>query len=394
MEQCQDPESVRWTSVPRPYGPEQARAFISAAARGWAQGGNRVWAVEVLDPLTGRPRFAGTIDYRPDGAGAAELGFGLHPAARGRGLMARAARLAITYAFDRGRHRGHALARVRRQLGLPAYGVAVRLPRRGHRPAAPVRERQAVRRLGRLPDQGRADGAGPPLARRAGARGRAGAPAPLARGRRAATVPAARDRAGPPVSSAAFVPATPETFDEVADGAALPHAPRARPSAGASPTSRPTGRSGTSSSSGCAAPAGTVTPSWATGCTPGPRPRRRDARGAGAAAPHAFAGRADGGLGLHRLHARAPSSATPPPRRCCERAGFTRVGTEHAMIALDDGAFADDVLYELLAPADAPRPGAGAGGARGGRGAAAPVAARRRGPRRAGMHRPGDPPIG
>src|SRR5690242_14953378 len=101
VEQCRDPESVRWTSAPQPYGPEQARAFISAAARGWAQGGNRVWAVEVLDPLTGRPRFAGSIDYRPDGAGAAELGFGLHPAVRGRGLMARAARLAIGYAFDR-----------------------------------------------------------------------------------------------------------------------------------------------------------------------------------------------------------------------------------------------------------------------------------------------------
>ena len=101
VEQCRDPESVRWTSVPRPYGPEQARAFISAAARGWAQGGNRVWAVEVTDPLTGRPRFAGSIDYRPDGAGAAELGFGLHPAVRGQQLMTRAARLAITYAFDR-----------------------------------------------------------------------------------------------------------------------------------------------------------------------------------------------------------------------------------------------------------------------------------------------------
>ena len=56
--------------------------------------------MEVPDPLTGRPCFGGSLDYRPDGAGAAELGFGLHPAARGRGLMARAARLAIASAFD------------------------------------------------------------------------------------------------------------------------------------------------------------------------------------------------------------------------------------------------------------------------------------------------------
>ena len=34
VEQCRDAESVRWTSAPQPYGPEQARAFISAAARG------------------------------------------------------------------------------------------------------------------------------------------------------------------------------------------------------------------------------------------------------------------------------------------------------------------------------------------------------------------------
>ena len=39
-----------------------------------------------------------------------------------------------------------------------------------------------------------------------------------------------------------------------------------------------------------------------------------------------------------------------------ERAGFTRVGTEHAVIATGDGAFADDVLYELLAPAERPDP--------------------------------------
>ena len=35
---------------------------------------------------------------------------------------------------------------------------------------------------------------------------------------------------------------------------------------------------------------------------------------------------------------RAPTSTTSPPSGCCERAGFTRIGTEHAMMAHDDGA--------------------------------------------------------
>src|SRR4051794_329933 len=99
VEQCLDPESVRWTSVPRPYGAEQARAFVTTASRGWSRGGNRVWAIEVVDPLTGQPRFAGTIDYRPDGHGAADLGYGLHPAARGRGVAVSAVRLAVSWAF-------------------------------------------------------------------------------------------------------------------------------------------------------------------------------------------------------------------------------------------------------------------------------------------------------
>ena len=192
VEQCQDPESVRWTSAPQPYGPEQARAFISAAARGWAQGGNRVWAVEVLDPLTGRPRFAGTLDYRPDGAGAAELGFGLHPAVRGQGLMTRAARLAITYAFDRD---GIEVMHWRAYVGnWASRRTAWRSASAWRAPCGSCSSANGSRYdawIGSLA-QGRADGAAPPLARRAGARGRAGAPAALAGGRRAGHRPRRR----------------------------------------------------------------------------------------------------------------------------------------------------------------------------------------------------------
>ena len=161
VEQCQDPESVRWTSAPRPYGAgagprvhQRGRPGVGPGRQpGVGGGGGRpADAAGRGSPGTHRlppgrrrrgrarvraaPGRARTRGWRPGGAAGDHLG--LRP----------------------GRHRGHALARVRRQLGLPAYGVAVRLPGRGHRAAAAVRERQAVRRLGRVPDQGRADGAG------------------------------------------------------------------------------------------------------------------------------------------------------------------------------------------------------------------------------------------
>ncbi|MFP5336655.1 MAG: GNAT family N-acetyltransferase [Actinomycetes bacterium] len=44
-------------------------------------------------------RFAGEVGLRPDGQGAAQLGFGLAPWARGRGLMSAAVRLALTWGF-------------------------------------------------------------------------------------------------------------------------------------------------------------------------------------------------------------------------------------------------------------------------------------------------------
>ena len=169
-----------------------------------------------------------------------------------------------------------------------------------------------------LPDQGRADGAGPPLARRAGARGPAGAPAALARGRRAGDRPAP-DRARPPVSCAAPLP-TPEGFGGWLTAPALPRPPRARPWAGASPTWTPTGRSGTCRSSGCASPDAMVTPARLLAAHRGPRARRAMTRPWSCCCAHAFAGRADGGLGLRRLHA-GTARATPPRRRCSSGRG-------------------------------------------------------------------------
>jgi RimJ/RimL family protein N-acetyltransferase len=102
VEQSTDPESRRWTMVPREYTRDHAIAFIAGNLEAWAApDAKRTWAIEWLDE--GRRRFGGTIDLRPMSVlSGGELGFGLHPAARGRGLMSRAIRLVTAYAFETG----------------------------------------------------------------------------------------------------------------------------------------------------------------------------------------------------------------------------------------------------------------------------------------------------
>ena len=49
--QCQDEESLRWTTVPRGYTPEMAVEFIEGNARNWQDPeGTRSWAIEVVAP--------------------------------------------------------------------------------------------------------------------------------------------------------------------------------------------------------------------------------------------------------------------------------------------------------------------------------------------------------
>ena len=100
VEQSTDPESLRWTTVPRPYTRDHAVEFIEGNLRDWeSPTAKRSWAIEWVDDA-GRTRFGGTIDLRPTAvASAGELGFGLHPEARGRGLMTRAVRLVTAYGF-------------------------------------------------------------------------------------------------------------------------------------------------------------------------------------------------------------------------------------------------------------------------------------------------------
>ncbi|MBK7722821.1 MAG: GNAT family N-acetyltransferase [Austwickia sp.] len=104
VEQCQDPETARFTSVPQPYTVQNGIGFLDEVTLAWSAGEPgtpRAWAIETPDDR-GVPRYAGTCDYRPQGHGAAAVGYALHPWARGRGLASRALRLMCDYAFDHG----------------------------------------------------------------------------------------------------------------------------------------------------------------------------------------------------------------------------------------------------------------------------------------------------
>jgi len=102
VEQCRDEESIRWTTVPTPpggYSLEDAGDFaLTMVPAGWRAGDKLVWAIEAT--IGAHRRFCGSIDLRLQGDGSAEVGYGLHPAARGRSVMSTALRLLRDYAFD------------------------------------------------------------------------------------------------------------------------------------------------------------------------------------------------------------------------------------------------------------------------------------------------------
>jgi RimJ/RimL family protein N-acetyltransferase len=104
IEQCRDPETIRWTTVPSPaggYGVDVARAFLGRIPYGWEGGGPYVWAIELLGGAGREPvPFAGSIDLHPREPDLFSVGFGLHPAARGHGVMTAALRLVRDHAFD------------------------------------------------------------------------------------------------------------------------------------------------------------------------------------------------------------------------------------------------------------------------------------------------------
>jgi RimJ/RimL family protein N-acetyltransferase len=161
FEMATDPEMVRWTSIPTPYSREMAEEFaLSIIPTGWDDGDKYGWAIDAADGHGGW-RYAGNVDVR--GVPIADLGFALHPWARGRGLMVRAVRLATDWAFTHGavevvhwrsQPGNVASLRVAHRAGFTLHGLvpgilhergrvldawtASRAVRRGARPAGPL----------------------------------------------------------------------------------------------------------------------------------------------------------------------------------------------------------------------------------------------------------------
>jgi RimJ/RimL family protein N-acetyltransferase len=90
--QCRDSEFHRWTTVPVPYHQSDAQDFVKRVDEGWRANVARF-------AIAHDGRFAGSVDLRFDGIGGAEVGFGLAPWARGKGVMTRALRLVLAWGF-------------------------------------------------------------------------------------------------------------------------------------------------------------------------------------------------------------------------------------------------------------------------------------------------------
>jgi RimJ/RimL family protein N-acetyltransferase len=93
-EQCQDPLSQQWTTVPIPYSMDDARDFILGFVPG-AWESDKEWGFVV----EAEGRYAGHITLRNEGDRRAELAYGSHPWVRGTGHMERAMRVLLDWGF-------------------------------------------------------------------------------------------------------------------------------------------------------------------------------------------------------------------------------------------------------------------------------------------------------
>jgi RimJ/RimL family protein N-acetyltransferase len=100
LEQATDPLMVAQTTVPVPSTAETSRYFAEEMIpKGWRDDSSWAFAVEVADD-SGTPRFCGTVELRNEGDHRAEVAYGAHPWARGRGIMLQALNLLLDWGFE------------------------------------------------------------------------------------------------------------------------------------------------------------------------------------------------------------------------------------------------------------------------------------------------------
>jgi ribosomal-protein-alanine N-acetyltransferase len=100
VEACRDPMSRRFLAgLPQPYTVATARAHIDESVWQAACGTKATWAVadRDTDALLGTVAVMDLLGADPT---AGEIGYWLHPDARGRGVMTESVRLAVAHALD------------------------------------------------------------------------------------------------------------------------------------------------------------------------------------------------------------------------------------------------------------------------------------------------------
>ena len=126
---CQDPEIPRWTRVPSPYTPEDARRFLAIAAAE-AREGTGVASVWEHDGGLGGTIGLMEVDMEK---GSGEIGYWTAAGARGRGLTTRAVVLLRDWAAG--------------ELGLTLLEI---LPHRDNAPSCRVAERAGFEPTGQV----------------------------------------------------------------------------------------------------------------------------------------------------------------------------------------------------------------------------------------------------
>src|SRR5262245_22523952 len=96
VEACRDPEMQRWTVVPPANGEAEARGWLSESAEAWESGEAASFVIaDAADEA-----YLGGIGLRSAPWPVGEVGYGVAPWARGRGVATRALRLVSGWALD------------------------------------------------------------------------------------------------------------------------------------------------------------------------------------------------------------------------------------------------------------------------------------------------------